>query len=328
MDHDVHLKSSSVFVFSGRFLLLCALLFAGLESAPKGLFDFMNRANATAVAGILEAAGYRPVLHQTVLSIKGFSARIVGECSAVFVIALFSAFVLAYPSSVSKKALGLFIGIPMLMALNLFRLVLVIITGSYDPNLFTHVHIYFGQILMVFFVVMCSVIWLREIHSGSEGGLTPGTFLRFTVCSIGLFILWLVIKKPYAWLAFYLAKWALFLFGVDPMAVSHRAVYADAFITFNMVCFLALVLTVKQPGRSVRPWPVLLGIVVLFVSYCLFKGILAIMNMHGIDRFYVTAVNILLILQEWVLPFGLWLFLFRPVIPSLSSRMEASAAEG
>ena len=320
------MKDTGAISFSGRFLLSCAGLFACLELAPAAFYDGLNRINAAAAACLLQALGYQPTLHQTVLTLNGFSARIIGECSAVFIFALFAAFILAYPSRPAEKAAGILIGIPMLSALNVLRLVVVIGTGAYKTDLFPHVHIYFGQILMVFFVLLISIYWLKGIRAISSPEIHHWTFFRFALISAFLFAAWLFLKKPYALLATSMVRWTFFLLGGSSIPISAAAGSADTFITFNIVCFLALALSVNPNQVNRKTRRILTGITILFFSYYLFKGIQTMAGMTGTGWGSILSINMMLILQEWVLPFTLWFVLFRPDVLSASFRLKPAGA--
>lgn len=316
------MKQTGVNSFSGKFLLACAVLFTGLELAPEVFYSCLNRMNALAAFSLLKALGYQPVLHQTVLTIGGFSARIIGECSAVFIFALFTAFILVYPSRPAEKAAGILIGIPTLFALNTLRLVVVIGVGSYNTDLFPHVHVYFGQILMVFSVVITSTYWLKGIRAIPSDEIRRGAFFRFALFSAFLFAAWLFLQKPYALFADQLVRWTYLLISGNSNPVSVTAPGADAFITFNIVCFLTLALSVKPDGSPWETGRLLTGIVILFFSYYLFRGVQAMAGINGYDWRFISSINILLVLQEWVLPFTLWFVLFRPDVRSASFRLN------
>lgn len=67
------------------------------------------------------------------------------------------------PHFLEKKVVGLSFGIPILFAVNILRLVVVFITGMIRPDLFEYMHLYFWQIVLIIFVLMLCLVWLRLI---------------------------------------------------------------------------------------------------------------------------------------------------------------------
>jgi exosortase/archaeosortase family protein len=70
----------------------------------------------------------------------GFAYEVYYRCTAVLVVALLAALTLATPASVRSKLIGLGAGIPVLVGLNLIRLVQLFYTGVFHPELFDLAH--------------------------------------------------------------------------------------------------------------------------------------------------------------------------------------------
>jgi exosortase H (IPTLxxWG-CTERM-specific) len=105
--------------------------------------------------------GMDPLIQGAHMSLDGFNVKIIGECSALYHIILLCSFVMAYPSSARQKISGLLFGIPVLWAGNIVRIVGVCLAGAKSPDLFVYFHVYFGQIIMILFVLTVSLAWLR-----------------------------------------------------------------------------------------------------------------------------------------------------------------------
>jgi exosortase/archaeosortase family protein len=102
----------------------------------------------------VEAARWGSQIHHP----DGFAYEIYYRCTAVLVAALLTALTLATPSSARSKLIGLCAGIPVLVGLNLIRLVQLFHTGVFHPGLFDLAH----GILWEFILVLATLgIWWR-----------------------------------------------------------------------------------------------------------------------------------------------------------------------
>jgi exosortase H (IPTLxxWG-CTERM-specific) len=99
-----------------------------------------------------------------------FSFDVITECTAVFPMIIFVAAVLAYPAPWRRKLLGLAAGIPILIAINLVRLVSLFYVGYLYPKLFSTAHLVVWQSLMVFFTVLLWLFWAARSVGTHEPG--------------------------------------------------------------------------------------------------------------------------------------------------------------
>jgi exosortase/archaeosortase family protein len=94
--------------------------------------------------------------------------RIIGECTAYFPMSIYVAAVAAYPCKISRRLLGILIGIPVLLLINQVRLVsLCFIIRSY-PDYFEMAHVVVWQSLIIFFTVFLWVVWVSTLARGHE----------------------------------------------------------------------------------------------------------------------------------------------------------------
>ena len=91
-----------------------------------------------------------------------FLFRIVAECGALESISIFIAGVLAFPTTIRKRMLGLMLGLPTLFLVNVFRLTCLGVIGAVWGNgeVFDFAHHYVWQGIYLIFVVMVWLIWL------------------------------------------------------------------------------------------------------------------------------------------------------------------------
>lgn len=99
---------------------------------------------------------------------NGFAYEIYYRCTAFLPLAIFSVSILAYPGAMTNKLLGLSLGLPLLLGLNLFRLVSLFYIGVYIPKAFGLTHSVIWEILMVVATIGLWLSWIKWIHRDSK----------------------------------------------------------------------------------------------------------------------------------------------------------------
>jgi exosortase H (IPTLxxWG-CTERM-specific) len=100
------------------------------------------------------------MLGDTIVYYGPFPVKIIDECSGVYEAALLGAALLAFPTSWTKSALGFLMGFPMIYAMNLARIVMLLVVGRYFPHAFEFLHIYFWQVTMIAMVASTWLLWV------------------------------------------------------------------------------------------------------------------------------------------------------------------------
>jgi archaeosortase B (VPXXXP-CTERM-specific) len=299
--------SRTTAAFALKFLFFCFVLFGGFHLLPPQMILPVNTATAALTGLLLQVLGFDAAVSGIDIAAGGFRVRIITECTAVFVVLLFSAFVLAYPAPWKQRVIGLAWGTAILFAANLLRLVVVILSGIFIPSLFDAVHIYFAQIALILLVLGLSLAWLKSLAPIQQSNRTSvGFFLRLWAFASLLFLAWLFAAKLYVQANFLLVHWLLGHFKPGIGGPPAPALFPDALHAFNLVVYTALAAaapTLSRP-RKVKAW--LIGLSVLHAVNLLFllsKALLVEFHLSIGTVFHVASI----ILGQWVLPFGLWL---------------------
>jgi len=143
------------------FLILCFVLnflyfkIAGEQIIPRSF-------TASVVAFSLSCLGLNAVATGTFVLVNGASFDIIGECTGIFSIIVYTSIILSYPTSVRNKMVGL-IGIPILYALNVIRLISTALVGVFIPSMLDFVHTYLWQVFLIVFVVLLFLIWQDKV---------------------------------------------------------------------------------------------------------------------------------------------------------------------
>lgn len=99
------------------------------------------------------------------ISIQGYPAILINhECTGIFVLVIFSAFLLAYPSTWLHRLAGIAIGIVILEVVNVARLAVLTVIASRWPDLFDYFHEYVWQGVFVAMLALLVAIWIDTVN--------------------------------------------------------------------------------------------------------------------------------------------------------------------
>jgi archaeosortase B (VPXXXP-CTERM-specific) len=98
-----------------------------------------------------------------VVAFKGFAVHIIEECTGVYEVLIFTAAVLAFPTSWAKKWIGLGLGVPLLYSFNVFRIGILILVGKYFPEYFDFMHLYFWQATLILMITSVWLLWITQV---------------------------------------------------------------------------------------------------------------------------------------------------------------------
>jgi exosortase H (IPTLxxWG-CTERM-specific) len=312
MEIPYHRKALLKFCVS--FVVLAATLYTLINWLPAPLLKQpLNEYTAAMTGFIFRLFGQEVTVNGVFLSVGGFSAKIITECTAVYLVILFSSFVLAYPADGRKKLIGLLFGIPFLFAVNMLRLLFIFVAGMNNRTIFEYSHVYIGQILMVFFVLLACMVWLRMVVSLDTKDSPLGFLVRFIAWSSLPFALWLYLDRGYVLLNLYGVKVLLGLFGYAVIIPEELRLFPNTFNTFNLIAFSSIVLATRSLGRRKKLRVLLFGLALLVGTNFLFRVLEALFLRHHV-AFAFQPFIALIIINQWVLPFAFWLYAVRKEI--------------
>ena len=114
-----------------------------------------SAATARGVGGVAVSQGQDIIINDLVITINH-------ECTGIFVIMLFTSFVLAYPASWRARLVGLGIGIPLFFAVNIFRLATLARIVEVYPGAFFYLHEYVWQGILTVVVLVGAIAWAEK----------------------------------------------------------------------------------------------------------------------------------------------------------------------
>jgi exosortase H (IPTLxxWG-CTERM-specific) len=117
--------------------------------------------NAWLANGILNVLGQETTVAGTAIRSSGFAVNIQRGCDAIEPSWLFCAAVLAFPVSWKTKPIALLAGVPVILMLNLVRIVSLYFIGIHAPALFNLFHL---EIWPVVLILVALLLWMGWIH--------------------------------------------------------------------------------------------------------------------------------------------------------------------
>ena len=99
---------------------------------------------------------------------RTFTCRVIPECTGIDMIGLFVAAVAAFPSGWKHKLVGLALGVPALIALNLIRIVLLVQTGARWPEALEYAHLYIAPLIVLTVTLGLWLLWADRATDGAR----------------------------------------------------------------------------------------------------------------------------------------------------------------
>ena len=130
----------------------------GLFGTP--LVDAVSRWTAGSTAQVLNLFGASVSTSGTVVGSSPFAYQIVAERTAIGPVILFAGAVIAYPATFKSKLLGIGIGMVLLTALNLVRLVHLFYIGAVFPEYLPMAHFLVWQAVIIIAAIVLWLFWV------------------------------------------------------------------------------------------------------------------------------------------------------------------------
>ena len=98
-----------------------------------------------------------------VVVFEGFAVKIIEECTGIYEVLIYSAAVLAFPTTISKRLIGLAMGLPLLYLFNVVRIAVLIVVGRFAPDYFDLMHLYFWQATLILMITSVWLFWIIKV---------------------------------------------------------------------------------------------------------------------------------------------------------------------
>jgi archaeosortase B (VPXXXP-CTERM-specific) len=123
---------------------------------------------------LLSLISNEATLTGNLVELGSFGVRIIMECTGLFEALIFLAAVLAYPTSWTKKLIGIGLGVPILYAFNLLRIFVLLEVGRHWIALFDFMHLYFWQATLILMITSVWLLWIIKVVRHEEPDAPAG----------------------------------------------------------------------------------------------------------------------------------------------------------
>lgn len=137
-----------------------AFVLAILIAFVTGRLDALLAGTASVSTRLISWVGIAATQSGTHVELSSRTLSIDLACTAVFIVALYVALVLAYPVSVKQRLLGIAAGVPVILVFNLVRIVAAAEVSQTAPSAFQFFHDYLFEVGMVLVTVAAWAAWL------------------------------------------------------------------------------------------------------------------------------------------------------------------------
>jgi len=151
--------------FLGLFALFVALIAVVGTFASWSSLTGLTTSVATT---LIRATGVEARSQGSLIVMASHSLLVDLPCTAIYMVALYSSLVLAYPVSVRARVLGLVFGIPILAVANMARIVTAAQLSTYAPEAFQFFHDYLYQVALALVCALTWAMWLAYARHSSS----------------------------------------------------------------------------------------------------------------------------------------------------------------
>lgn len=154
------------YLLVARFLgyLFAASLAFSLGNAHRYLEPLQAAIAWSAVQGA-RAFGDSATAEGAFINIHDYPAIFINhECTGIFVLVIYAAFLLAYPAPWSRRLAGIAVGVIVLQAVNVARLIALTLIASRWPELFDYFHEYIWQGIFVAMLALLVATWIDTVN--------------------------------------------------------------------------------------------------------------------------------------------------------------------
>jgi len=145
------------------YLLALAFFYPKFSLRYVNVVEWMSE--MTAILGSLTLDVFSDEVRRTgkMISYGGFAVEIIEECTGLYEILIYTAAVLAFPTTLVKKGIGILLGAPILYATNVLRIIFLVWIGRYHLTVFDFMHLYFWQATLILMITSVWLLWIFQV---------------------------------------------------------------------------------------------------------------------------------------------------------------------
>ncbi|MBP2031123.1 archaeosortase B (VPXXXP-CTERM-specific) [Methanohalophilus levihalophilus] len=158
------LKDNRIARFVALYLIYISI-FTGLYLLLKEDLEFLRNLTAGTFSYMMSSLGVANTVTENLLLFEeGAPAlKVIDECTGIYEVLVYSSCVMAYTTTYQKKLMGIAFGIPVILGINMVRLICLGFVGIWYPDMFDYVHYYLWQVTLILIIVLVVLIWIEKI---------------------------------------------------------------------------------------------------------------------------------------------------------------------
>jgi archaeosortase B (VPXXXP-CTERM-specific) len=153
-----YLKMTVMFCFTVSMLNLLTLF-----ACQKGYLSFIERLTARTSTEVIQFFGLPAVRSNTVIQLKNTMWVVNAECTAVFIMIIFCCLIAFYQTSLKSKIIGILVGLPIIFAANIIRLLLMAFIDENRPAYLSYFRDYMWQTAFIIMSVFIWRVWIGTV---------------------------------------------------------------------------------------------------------------------------------------------------------------------
>jgi archaeosortase B (VPXXXP-CTERM-specific) len=118
--------------------------------------------------GFLQMLNFDTTREGNMIHFEKFSFHIIRQCTGVFEIIAIASCIIAFPSKIYDKVLGILLAIPIIYFFNLGRLLFLSYLGLYYPTFFDVGHDYLLQLSFIILVILYWMFWIDQVSKDEK----------------------------------------------------------------------------------------------------------------------------------------------------------------
>jgi len=144
-------------------LLVLSIVFSVASAVFNPQMLSFMALTAHLVGGVTNLFGMDVSVQDRYINAPRLAVEIIEECTGLYEIIIFIAAVLAYPATRREKTIGVAGGIVVLYALNIVRMVFLMMVGNARPDWFDFFHVYFWQASLILMITSVWLLWIVKV---------------------------------------------------------------------------------------------------------------------------------------------------------------------
>jgi archaeosortase B (VPXXXP-CTERM-specific) len=140
----------------------------------KEYLAFIDIYTSVVLTYLIQVSGLPVRMVSNTLYLTNSTWIVTTECTAIYILLIFTSFILVYPASRKLKCLALGTGIPFILAANILRLLIMAWVDQVKPQYTDYFHNYVWQIVFIVMVVFMWLLWIEKaVHREAKTPVHP-----------------------------------------------------------------------------------------------------------------------------------------------------------